>query len=124
MVESRHFNLDTIDTVDAVCKEDQDEDEGDFHAVLEFGHDGALGDEIEHFSLHGEGHGNDEGHEEYHLQHQQNEDLAYGSACWCPIADVSLQGRSKPTRVNWSVIFAICSEFAKVSDLAMGCRKN
>lgn len=37
--------MDTIDAVNAVKEENQDKDEGDLHAVLDFGNDGVFGEE-------------------------------------------------------------------------------
>jgi hypothetical protein len=79
-VQSRHLDLNTIDSVDAVDEEDQDEYERNLHAVLHLRHDWTLGDEVEHLPLHCEGHGDDKDHEEDHLCHEKGEDLAYALA--------------------------------------------
>jgi hypothetical protein len=34
LVQSPHLNLNTVDSVDAVDEEDQNEDEGNLHAIL------------------------------------------------------------------------------------------
>lgn len=83
--------MDAVDAVNAIDEEDEDEDEGDLHPVLNFGDDGALGDEArrerqitaleeiegglngnhirEEFALDGVGKGKDEEHEHCHLSH-------------------------------------------------------
>jgi hypothetical protein len=44
-MSSHKLDLDLVHSVDAVDEQYQDEDKGDFHPVLQFGHEGALGDE-------------------------------------------------------------------------------
>jgi hypothetical protein len=42
---SGELELDTVDTVHAVHKEDQDKDEGNLHPILDLCDDGVLGNE-------------------------------------------------------------------------------
>jgi hypothetical protein len=42
---SHKLDLDLVHSVDAVDEQYQDENKGDFHPVLHFGHERALGDE-------------------------------------------------------------------------------
>lgn len=71
----RQLNLNAVDTIDAVDEQDQDEDEGDLQAVLEFGDQWVFGDEGEELALHGKGERDDEGHEDHHLEDEEGEDL-------------------------------------------------
>lgn len=43
-MRSHKLDLDLVYSVDAVDEQYQDEDKGDFHPVLQFGHERALGD--------------------------------------------------------------------------------
>ena len=48
------------------------------HAILDFGHDGILGDKCEEATLPGEGQRDDERRKERHLEYQEGKNL---SAC-------------------------------------------
>ena len=71
----RQLELNAVDAVHAIDEEDQDEDEGDLQAVLEFCYYGRFGDEGEQAALDGEGQRDDEGHEDHHLEHEECEHL-------------------------------------------------
>jgi hypothetical protein len=75
VAHARELNLHAVHAVDAVHEQDQDEDERDLHAILQFGHDGALRDEGEELAAPGERQRDDEGKEDEHLRHQEEEDL-------------------------------------------------
>lgn len=44
-MRSHKLDLDLVHSVDAVDEQYQDEDKGDLHPVLQFGHERAFGDE-------------------------------------------------------------------------------
>ena len=69
------LELDTIDTVDTVKKEDEDEDECDLHAILDFGDKRILRDKGEDFAFGSIRHGYDQSHEDNHLKDQQQKNL-------------------------------------------------
>lgn len=88
----RQLDLHSVNTVAAIHEEDEDEDEGDLrkltltetrgprgvcylHAILDFGDNGALGNESEYLAANAEGHGDDKDDEERHLEHEKCEHL-------------------------------------------------
>jgi len=75
VLSGRHeLNLNAVDSVDTVDEENENEDKGDLHPILDLGNDRVLGDEGEKLALDVEWHGDDEHHEEAHLRHQEDED--------------------------------------------------
>lgn len=71
---SGELELDTVDTVHAVNKEDQYKDEGNLHPILNLGDDGVLGNKGEDLSPDAEGHGEDQEHEHAHLEDEKHKD--------------------------------------------------
>jgi len=73
VAHAAEFDLYTIDPVDAVNEKDEDEDESDLHAILQFRHDWTLRDEGEELTAPCEWQRNDESTEDDHLCHQEEE---------------------------------------------------
>lgn len=89
LVGLRQLDLHPVNTVAAIHEEDEDEDEGNLrmliwlirvgqgrgvfylHAILDFGDNGALGNESEYLAANAEGHGDDKDDEECHLEHEK-----------------------------------------------------
>jgi hypothetical protein len=92
IARARKLDLNAVNAVDTVNKQDQNEYEGyllkdqqmllpsiaslsHLHSILELRHDWALRDECEELAAPGERKGNDQGAEDEHLCHQEEEDL-------------------------------------------------
>lgn len=75
LAQSCHFHLNSVNTIDTVRKENENEDEGDLQPILQFGYYRTFGNEVEEFAFHGEGHGDDEADENGHLGHKEGEHL-------------------------------------------------
>jgi hypothetical protein len=68
------LDLDAVDTVYAVDKEDQDEYKGNLHPILEFCYYWTFAYEGKHLPAERKWEGDDKKHEERHFCHEQEED--------------------------------------------------
>ena len=104
------LNLDAVDAVDRVNKEDEDEDESNLHPILNLGYYRTFRNEAimtlldicrkdlrsradvrKELSLDGEGKREDQEHEKPHLQHEEDEHLYQTSQFVCSPRSSKLQ---------------------------------
>lgn len=75
LVRSGNLELNTVDAVDAVKEQDENEDERDLHAILKLRYDGRLREEGEELATNGERQWHDQRDEDDHLDDEEHKHL-------------------------------------------------